>query len=101
MAISTHINEYDDVNEFIENVSAYDGTDVGGVYDFLGERYPDETGNDDFDMDKAEDDPKFIIRVRDNTIPGTPRNLLLPPGNTPGQLQPLRQGKEGLAACRH
>lgn len=68
MSISTHINEYISVADFLEEVSAYDGTDIEAVEQFLRGIYPDDSSDDDYDMDKGCNDPKFTIKVIDNAV---------------------------------
>lgn len=68
MSISTHINEYTSVSDFLSDVSAYDGTDIEAVEKFLRETYPDDNSADDYDMDKGSNDPQFTIKVIDNSM---------------------------------
>ena len=68
MSISTHINEYTSVSDFLSEVSAYDGTDTEAVEQFLRGFYPDDSSDDGYDMDKGLDDPKFTIKVIDNSM---------------------------------
>lgn len=68
MSISTHINKYISVFKFLLEVSAYDGTDTEAVEKFLRGIYPDDNCDDDYDMDKGCNDPKFIIKVIDNSM---------------------------------
>jgi len=68
MSISTHINEYTSVPDFLSEVSAYDGTDTEAVEQFLRGFYPDDSSDDGYDMDKGLDDPKFTIKVIDNSM---------------------------------
>ena len=68
MSISTHINEYTSVPDFLSEVSAYDGTDTEAVEKFLRGIYPDDSCDDDYDMDKGCNDPKFTIKVIDNSM---------------------------------
>jgi len=70
MAISTHTNEYDDVDSFLgDAVTRLSDSDAARK--FLHERYPDDTEPEDdtaFDMDKAKNDPGFVIEVDDNSF---------------------------------
>jgi len=70
MAISTHTNEYDDVDSFLgDAVTRISDSDAARK--FLHERYPDDTEPEDdtaFDMDKAKNDPGFVIEVDDNSF---------------------------------
>ena len=70
MAISTHTNEYDDVDSFLgDAVTRLSDSDAARK--FLHERYPDDTEPEDdtaFDMDKAVNDPNFVIEVDDNSF---------------------------------
>ena len=70
MSISTHVNEYNNVAEFLANVSAYDGTDIPAVKKFLHGIYPDDSAKDntEYDMDKGANDPEFKIKVIDNSM---------------------------------
>lgn len=69
MSISTHINEYISVFNFLLDVSAYNDTDIESVGRFLHGIYPDDSGDEDeYDMDKGLDDPQFTIKVIDNSI---------------------------------
>ena len=70
MCISTHINEYTTMSDFLADVSAYDGTDIEAVVKFLRGIYPDDSfdGDDDYDLDKGIDDPLFTIKVIDNSM---------------------------------
>ena len=68
MSISTHINEYTSMPDFLSEVSAYDGTDTEAVERFLRGFYPDDSSDDGYDMDKGLDDPKFTIKVIDNSM---------------------------------
>lgn len=74
MSVDTHVNEYDaqyDMEGFLDN--AIDRVEtVAKARKFLNELYPsdddeleDET---DYDMDKAANDPKFVILCKDNSI---------------------------------
>lgn len=70
MSITTHVNEYYDVEEFLGNVAVYNGTDNDEVRRFLASIYPGEDFPEDdqsFDMDKGADDPGFKIKVIDNS----------------------------------
>lgn len=70
MSISTHINEYDDVDSFLGD-SVIKLSDSEEARKFLHERYPDDTDPEDdtaFDMDKAVKDPKFKIQVDDSSM---------------------------------
>lgn len=68
MSISTHINKYNSISNFLLEVSAYDGTDTEAVEKFLRGIYPDDSCDYDYDMDKGLDDPQFTIKVIDNSM---------------------------------
>ena len=56
------------MSTFLLEVSAYDGTDTEAVEKFLCGIYPDDSCDDDYDMDKGLDDPEFTIMVIDNSM---------------------------------
>lgn len=70
MSISTHTNEYDNIDNFLEDVVTR-LADEEAARKFLHERYPDDTDPDNdtaYDMDKGENDPVFKIKVVDNSM---------------------------------
>ena len=70
MSISTHNNEYDDVDSFLGD-SVIKLSDSEEARKFLHGIYPDDTDTEDdtaFDMDKAVKDPKFKIQVDDSSM---------------------------------
>ena len=68
MSISTHINEYTFVPDFLSEVSAYNGTDIEAVNQFLRGISPADKFDDDYDMGKGCNDPQFTIKVIDDSM---------------------------------
>lgn len=73
MSVDTHVNEYValyDMEGFLNN--AIDRAETGDdARKFLHDLYPSDDDLEDetsYDMDKAKNDPKFVILCKDNSI---------------------------------
>ena len=73
MSVDTHVNEYDaeyDMEGFLCNAIGRANTN-DNARRFLHELYPSDDDTEDetsYDLDKADNDPEFVILCKDNSI---------------------------------